>query len=209
MVQKLKAYFAEHEAVLQFVKFTLISMIAGASETVSFLILSNVLPAVGVNSEINWFVFRYAASAGGLGALIAFLVSATIGQVISFVVNFKKNFNSTNNVVASAIGYAVMAILIIVGLNTYVGGLLNDALCNVIPNNALASFLAKVVCMMASFFIVFPMNKFVIMRNDGKKKSEDNSISLDEKPIVEEIFAEEKSATPAEEKSVAPTTTEK
>lgn len=169
MIKKLKAYFAAHEAIWQFVKFTLISMIAGASELVSFLVLNYALPAWGINSSVKWFLFDYPTASGGLGALIAFVVSATIGQVISFVVNFKKTFNSTNNIVASAVGYAIMAILIIVGLNTYIGGLLNEALCKVIPNTDLAGFIAKAICQFSSFVIIFPMNKFVIMRRKKEK----------------------------------------
>lgn len=176
MVTKIKTYLNEHKAIMQFVKFTLISMIAGLSEIVSFLILSNLLPKVGVNSAVNWFVFEYSAAAGGLGALIAFLISAIIGQVISFVVNFKKTFHSTNNIVLSAVGYAIMAILIIVGLNTYIGGLLNNALCRVIPNQGLASFIAKSICQFSSFIIVFPMNKFVIMREKKIPKDAQDEI---------------------------------
>lgn len=164
MITKIKTYLNEHKTVLQFIKFSLISMIAGLSEIVSFLILSSVLPKVGINSTIDWFVFVYPAEVGGLGALIAFLVSATIGQIISFIINFKKTFKSTNNMAVSAIGYAIMAILIIIGLNTYIGGLLNTALGSVIPNQGFASFIAKSICQFSSFLIVFPMNKFVIMR---------------------------------------------
>jgi putative flippase GtrA len=187
MIKKLKEYLKTHETVLQFVKFTLFSMIAGISETVVFLVLNWALPASGVNAPVKWFVFDYPTAAGGQGAMIAFIVSAFVGMGLSFIINFKKTFYSTNNIVVSAVGYAIMSVLIIVGLNTYVGGLLNEALCRVIPNTDVAGFIAKMICQFSSFLIVFPMNKFVIMR---KKKPEKEAETTEAAETGEESAAE-------------------
>lgn len=158
--------FAEkHKTVWQFIKYTLFSLIAGVSEIGTFLLLNYLLPAKGINSPVKWFIFSYPTQAGGLGALIAFLVSSVVGQSISFITNFKKTFASTNNVFLSAIGFAVMAIFIIVVIHTYIGGLLNTALCKVIANNDIAGAIAKMTCQVSGFLLAFPINKFVIMRH--------------------------------------------
>jgi len=190
MIQKLKHYLNTHETVMQLVKFALFSMLAGVAETAAFLILNWALPASGVNSPVKWFVFDYPTATGGLGSMIAFLISAVIGNGISFIINFKKTFYSTSNIVVSAIGYAVMMVMIIVGLNTYVGGLLSNALSRVIENTKFAAFIAKMICQFSCFFIVFPMNKFVIMR---KKKPDKSELEQGEVGVCQES-GEEKAA---------------
>jgi putative flippase GtrA len=136
------------------------------------MLLNYVLPKNGINKEISWFIFVYPTEAGGLGALIAFVISSVIGQALKFITNFKKTFKSTNNILLSAIGFAVMAVIIVVGLNLYVGGLLNTALCKVIPNADLAGTIAKAVCQMAGFLLAFPVNKFILMRNKPADKEQ-------------------------------------
>jgi len=169
-IEKLKAWAKEHKTILQFIKFTLISMIAGLSETIVFLVLNAVIKDRTPIEALTWL---YINRAPELGGFIAMTVSAIVGQVISFIVNFKKTFNSTNNIVVAAIGYAIMAFLIIFGLNCYIGSLLMIEISAAMPDNLsyLAEYIAKLICMMSSFIIVFPMNKFVIMREGKKKKT--------------------------------------
>ncbi len=142
------------------------SVLAGWIELGVFSLLNYVLPNNGINKPLNWFVFVYPTEAGGLGAFIAFVVSSVIGQALKFITNFKKTFKSTNNIVLSAVGFAIMAVIIVVGLNMYVGGLLNNALCKVIANADAAGFLAKLIVQMSGFFVIYPINKFVLMRRD-------------------------------------------
>ncbi len=170
MSKEVTNFADKHKTVWQFIKYTLFSLIAGVSETATFLLLNYILPAKGINSTVNWFIFSYPMQAGGLGALIAFLVSSVIGQTISFITNFNNTFATTNNIFISAIGFAVMAIFIIVVIQTYIGGILKTALCKVIENNATAGVIAKIICQVSGFLLAFPINKFVIMRH--KKPSE-------------------------------------
>lgn len=164
-------FMEKHKTIWQFIKYTLFSLIAGVLEIGSFVLLNYLLPAKGVNKAISWFIFSYPTETGGLGALIAFLVSSVIGQTVAFITNFKKTFASTNNVFLSAIGFAIMAIFIIVVIHTYIGGLLNTALCNVIPNSDIAGAIAKIICQVSGFLLAFPINKFILMRH--KKPAED------------------------------------
>lgn len=165
MHKRINDFFARNPTAWQFAKYTIFSLISGLTEIGIFVLLNYFLPQNGIDKPISWFVFVYPAAAGGLGALIAFVVSSTIGQALKFIINFKKTFKSTNNIYISAIGFAVMAIITVVGLNLYVGGILNTALCKIIPNADVAGAIAKVVSQVTGFLMTFPINKFILMRS--------------------------------------------
>lgn len=175
MIKRIKDFFIKNPAAWQFAKYTIFSLIAGWIELIVFIVLNYYLPNNGINKPISWFIFIYPAAAGGLGAFIAFVVSSVVGQALKFITNFKKTFKSTNNILLSAIGFAVMAIIIVVGLNLYVGGILNTALCKVIPNPDAAGAIAKILCQFTGFMLAFPVNKFILMRN--KPRDEKNVLT--------------------------------
>ena len=52
-----KKFKEKHETVIQFIKFSLISMLAGLTETISFLIMSYLLPA-RLPTKFDFFVFH-------------------------------------------------------------------------------------------------------------------------------------------------------
>ena len=161
---RVKEFFSKNPTAWEFAKYTIFSVIGGLLELVVFMILNSVLPQKGINRPINWFIFVYPAEAGGLGAFIAFIVSSVIGQAMKFITNFKKTFKSTNNIFLSAVGFAVMAVIIVVGLNLYVGGLLNKELFKVIANADIAGLIAKTIAQVTGFLLIFPVNKFILMR---------------------------------------------
>ena len=161
---KAKEFFSKNPTAWEFAKYTIFSLSAGILELVIFVVLNYVLPLNGVNKPINWFVFVYPTAAGGLGAFIAFVVSSVVGQGLKFITNFKKTFKSTSNIFLSAIGFTILAIIIIVGLNLYLGGLLNKELCKVIDNADVAGFIAKLIAQVTGFLLIFPANKYIFMR---------------------------------------------
>lgn len=168
---KVKEFFAKNPAAWEFAKYSIFSYISGMTELIVFTILNYFLPHNGINKAIHWFIFDYPTAAGGLGAFIAFVVSSVIGQGLKFITNFTKTFKSTNNMFLSAIAFAIVAVLIVVGLNLCIGGLLNTALCKVIPNADIAGIIAKAIAQVAGFLLAFPVNKYVIMRK--KKETPD------------------------------------
>lgn len=171
---KIKEFFSKNPTAWEFAKYTIFSLLAGWLELGIFALLNYLLPHNGINRPINWFVFVYPTAAGGLGAFIAFVVSSTIGQAMKFITNFTKTFKSTNNMLLSAVGFAVMAVIIVVGLNLYVGGLLNKELCKVIANADLAGLIAKAIVQTTGFLLVYPVNKFVLMRKKSKTEAAAN-----------------------------------
>lgn len=167
LIDKIKKFAAEHEAIWQFVKFTIISSIAGITEITSYTLLNSVILKSMNTEPFHWWIFNYNGGVGGgLGTMISFLISTTLAQIVSFVTNRKKTFNANNNIVFSAIMYTLMVIVIIC-LQTYTGPLMVIAIDKWLNNAAISGTLGKLIWMFLSFVIIFPMNKFVIMR---KKK---------------------------------------
>ncbi len=170
-MSKIKEFFAARPTLWEFAKYSFFSTSAGLLELLVFALLNYFLPRYGVNQPVNWLIFVYPADAGGMGALLAFIVSSVFGQALKFITNFTQTFKSTNNMLLSAVGFAVMAIIVVVGLNFYVGGLLNAQLCKVMDNTDSAGLVAKAIVQVTGFALVYPINKFVLMRK--KPASED------------------------------------
>lgn len=172
MKAKINKFISEHKALWQFVMFTLMSSIAAVVEVSSYLLLNSVfLKSLNANA-FNWWIFRYDGGvAGGLGTMIAFMVSTTLANIVAFIANRKKTFDANNNVVFSATVYALMIITIICA-QTYFGPILVNALNDFINNAGLSGALGKFICMAISFAIIFPMSKYVIMRKKEELKEE-------------------------------------
>ena len=179
MYTKLKNYFKANPAAMQFAMYTFFCVTAGLLETAIFMVLNYILPAKGINAPVKWFIFSYPTEAGGQGAFIAFLASAIIGQALKFITNFKKTFKSTTNIWASALGFAILSIVIIVVIHTYLGGVLNTALCKIFANTELAGTIAKLICQFLGYLVTFPVNKYVLMRVSGQDEptAEEEAIS--------------------------------
>ncbi len=178
MIAKIKNFLQTHESIFQLIKFMIFSMVAFVVEYASFTIL--VLCLKSVNQPMDWFVFRYSAADGGTGAFIAFLISNVLAQITSFVINRKKTFNANNNIVFSAVMYAIMVCGIIV-LNTYLGSVLTTAFSKVISNVTICQYISKLIGSFVAFCITFVMNKFVIMR---RKKEPEESYASDEEAVL-------------------------
>ena len=115
-------------------------------------ILSDKLPTVGG---------KYIQMEDELGSMAA-VIGASLAGLKSMTATSGPGFSLKQE----NLGFAIMAVIIVVGLNMYVGGLLNNALCKVIANADAAGFLAKLIVQMSGFFVIYPINKFVLMRRD-------------------------------------------
>ncbi len=167
IAKKSKKFLEDHKNIFQIIKFTLISLIAFIAEFASFYALIFGLKGVYGNIAFSWFIFDYEPGENfGLAGFIAFLVSKCIAEIISFIVNRKKTFEANNNVVFSAIMYALTVIAVIV-LSTWLGGALSALMSNAIGEGGAAT-ISKLVGSFLSWVIMFLMDKFVIMRKVDK-----------------------------------------
>ncbi|MCM1364287.1 MAG: hypothetical protein NC122_10445 [Faecalibacterium sp.] len=163
-------FTAKHQTLWQFIKFLIFSQFAGLVEIVSFAILSNVLPEKLPN-DFDVFVFHYTNDKGlCLGAFVAFFVSAVLAEIVSFLINRKATFNANNNVVKSAIEYAVL-ILVVICLKTWIVTVLTPVVEGFTSMNLLIEWIPKLASMVIAFAIIFPMNKFVIMKHTEKEEA--------------------------------------
>ncbi len=202
-----KVWTEKNAALWQVIKFTLVSMIAGASEMVLYNVFLWILKEPLQGTDAIWFIFNYPHGAegvlndvnvigrGGACVLVAYLVSTIVGNFVSFVVNRKTTFKSVANVKFSIIATMVMIVFIIF-YSTVLGGLANSwvGTWSIFQNtdNGFLIFLkqniGKFLITMITFVFVFVMNKFVILREEKKTK---------EQKEAEKKAAEERAALPS------------
>lgn len=162
----------KHQTVWQFIKFILFSQLAGLTEIVSFAILGGILPEK-MPEDFDFFVFHYTNSQGLCkGAFIAFFVSAVLAEIVSFLLNRKATFNANNNVLVSAIEYAVL-VLGVICLKTWLITVLTPLISSITDIQLLVEWIPKLASMVVAVLIIFPMNKFVIMRHTEKEEKEE------------------------------------
>lgn len=167
-----------HQTLWQFIKFFIFSQLAGLVELVSFFFLDKFLPDK-LPADFDFFVFHYTNEKGlCLGAFVAFFVSAILAEIVSFLVNRKATFNANNNFAKSAIAYLVLVICVIC-LKTWIVTALTPLVTNITASfgnesiqQLLIDWVPKLLSMVVAFAIIFPMNKFVIMKHTDESKEE-------------------------------------
>lgn len=168
-LQKIVDYLNTHEDVRQMVFFLMFSVLCGASQMiVTYALSAGLKLASSLSSNFNWFVFHFATTAEFIG----FLVGSIVGQVLTFVLNRKKTFNMPDYVALRAVMYAILAILIII-MQTYLGGLVTNACHNAKPDangflDLVFNLTGQLVAGIAAVIINFLGNKFLVMRDWSK-----------------------------------------
>lgn len=169
-------YIKAHEDLRQMVLFVLFSMCCALCQTVTQFVLKYAIGAFN-KDPFDWFIFHYPQEKG-LAEFIGFLAGAVVGQVMTFVLNRKKTFKATNNVVVSGIMYAIIAVGIII-LQTYLGLIVSSACTNAAIKNGtstegifglLFTVTGMAVGGLVALVLSFLGNKFLVMRDWGKKK---------------------------------------
>ena len=169
-----KGFTQKHVGVWQFIKFMLVSSLAGITETVSFFILSTLL-GTRLTEDFDFFVFHYTAENSlNRGLFIAFFVSALLAEVVSFLVNRKATFHANNNFLRSAVMYLIL-VLAVISLKTWIVTVLTPWVSSFTDIQLLIEWIPKAISMLVALAIIFPMNKFVIMR-----RTEEGSDAPDE-----------------------------
>ncbi|MBR3553060.1 MAG: GtrA family protein [Clostridia bacterium] len=158
------AFTAQHQTVWQFIKFVIVAAGAGITETVSFFILMRLLPS-RFPQDFDFFVFHYTQENELCrGAFIAFFASAVLAEIVSFLVNRKTTFKANNNMLANALMYTVLALSVIC-LKTWMVTVLTKWISGLTDVQLLIEWVPKGISMLVAMLIIFPMNKFVIMRH--------------------------------------------
>ena len=181
--EKFKQFISQHAGIWQFIKFSLMSSIAAVVEITSFMLLNSLILKSLNNQAVDWFVFHYNPdTTGGLGTMVAFLVSTTLAQIVAFIANRKKTFNANNNLAFSITVYSIMMVTIIL-VQTWSGPILVEWMDSIIHNSDISGLLSKLLWMFISFLIIFPMSKYVIMRKVDKEEEQSEDATPQEEPI--------------------------
>lgn len=182
MAEEIKTVKTEkpNTTLWQTIKFVMVAALAGVTETVTYAVL--VLGLKGMTKEVSFVGQKYL-----MGAFIAYLASALIGQIVSFIVNRKATFKANNNIGVALIIFVIMVAVIVVG-QSYFGPMLNAYFANLaggIENKLLhtlcADFAGKAILMFCTMVFSFIMNKFFINKRTEEKEPEIEEETREEK----------------------------
>ncbi len=153
-----------HKGVWQFIVFTLMSGITTLVDLGTFAFFNFWLLAPYRTQPFFFGPFRYSVENGGLTAFGAFAASFAISQTFNFFLQRKTTFKANNNPATSAALYAVMVVGVYF-VQLYLPTLLRAPIAGILGATA-GDFAMKLINMTISMLIQFPMNKYVIMRNN-------------------------------------------
>ncbi|MPN60689.1 hypothetical protein SDC9_208420 [bioreactor metagenome] len=119
------------------------------------------------------------------GYVLPFLLSNLLAQIIGYIINRKTTFKSKTNLGASFTAYIVV-ILVLILFNTWLQGVLTGAIqtwCSTqtssfsVTLNKLAVTIASMTIGFEQFIILFPLEKFVLLR---EKKEDSKTLEIKE-----------------------------
>lgn len=152
-----------HAGLWQFVLFLLMSGLTTLVDLGTFALFNFWILAPYRMTQFNWGPFCYGVESGGLTAFGAFAVSFAVSQTFNFFLQRKTTFKANNNVVSSAVMYAIMVIGVYF-VQLVLPTLLRAPLVALIGSIS-GDLAMKLLNMAVSMLIQFPLNKYVIMRN--------------------------------------------
>lgn len=152
----------EHEALWQFIQFALLGLVATLVELAVFAVLNFWVFAPLKTRPFSWWLIDYSVDNGGLCAFWSFVISYAAGQTVNFIIQRKYTFRAQSNPARSALLYA-LAILLLYAFTLWLPTVLRAPLTALLGEN-LGDMAVKLCNMFASMLILFPINKFIIMR---------------------------------------------
>ena len=118
----------------------------------------------------NFTVFHYDAGEGmGLAGFLAYVISYVISQIFSFFAQRKYAFKSNNDVVVSAVWFAVVT-LIVLAITQFLPQFYMNWLYGLVGSK-LGSVLIKFFNCCVGLWLMYPINKYIIMRRDNNDET--------------------------------------
>lgn len=153
-----------HQNLWQLIMFMLMSGITTIVDFSSYLIFNFWIFKSFNQKTFSWWIINYSVDDGGLAAFYAFALSFAISQTFNFFLQRKTTFKANNNVLKSGIMYAIM-VIIVYFLQLYIPSLIQSSI-SIVVGVTLGGMIMKLINMTLSMVIQFPINKYVIMRNE-------------------------------------------
>ena len=153
-----------HQGLWEFIKFNVLSNISTATRFVCTWAGTAVfVGALGMTQPFSFLFFDYtAASSGGLGAFVTFLIAEVAAQVVNFFVQMKWVFKSTADFGRAAPKFALLAVLIVVVNLVLPGHVSNFCQTTFGMEAGLSNTIASAVNTLLAVIVSFPVLKFWI-----------------------------------------------
>ncbi len=171
-ISQIHGKLKQKESLWQFILFTLLSLVTTVVDLGTFSLFNYAIFLRFKTTAFSWWVFDYSVLNGGLCAFLSFALSFAISQTFNFIIQRKATFKATNNILFSALMYAVM-VLSVLFFQLWFPTLVREGIVR-FAGETWGDVIVKMMNMTISFAIQFPVNKWVIMR---RKKPTENPIS--------------------------------
>lgn len=155
-------FFARHQEIWKFIKFTFASGFSTIVELIVFYILQGVVFRSLNTQPLDFWIFHF----DGVGYMWSYLISTTIGYALAFILNRKVTFKADANPALSTFLYILMVIFTIcvtTVLGPWMTGLFIDH-----GMKTLGEVVTKPIMALLPTIWTYPLNRFVIHR---KKKA--------------------------------------
>ncbi len=158
----LRRFTQRHAGLVQFIKFALLGLVASAVELAVFALCNFWLFRPLAVRPFSWWLIDYSVPNGGLCAFWAFVISYAAGQITNFLVQRKYTFHARSNPALSALLY-VLAILAVYAFTLWLPTVTRAPFTALLGETA-GDFAVKIVNMFSSMLILYPINKYVVMK---------------------------------------------
>lgn len=161
-IKELSGRFKEKAQIWwEVIVFYLMSGITTVVDLAAFAAFNYLVFASFREVPFHWWLLDYGVESGGLCAMLSMASSFAVSQTVNFFLQRKVTFGASNNVLYSAVMYAIMVVavfflvlwlptVILVPMTVWLG--------------AAAPMVVKLITQFVSALIQFPINKWVIMR---------------------------------------------
>jgi len=161
-MERFNKWKEKHETAWQFIMFNLMGSFTTIVDMGSFALFNFWIFTPYRDIAFSWWLIDYSVANGGLTAFLAFASSYAISQTFGFFIQRKTTFKANNNVAKSAVMYAVMVIIVYI-IQLYIPTVVRASFVELM-GNVIGDLAVKVLNMLISMLIKFPVNKWVIMR---------------------------------------------
>jgi putative flippase GtrA len=149
--------------IYQFIIFNILSNIATITNFAVLNLSNSLLFRSFTSVDFQWWIFDYSVANGGLGGFLAFFLSYACAQTVNFFVQRNMVFKSDNKLSKGILLYfGTVAVVYVICM--YVPTLLMTPLMRLV-GNVWATNIINVVNIMIQVIIIYPMLKFVIMKD--------------------------------------------
>ena len=124
----------------------------------------------------------------GLGILIAFLVSITLGYIVAYILNRKVAFKANNGVALSSVIYTINVLVVII-VGGWFGTWFTVFLRNRAVSATLVNLLPKPLQVVIPMTWSYPLNRLIVFTQKKEKHHDNTDATSSTEPVTENTTA--------------------